>query len=110
MAETVYLLDGSMEVVFDEKDVFLERLLREKLGNDASRFFVEYIRELKEEAEYADQAQQEADRIADGYLSLCREAADDFQKLQQMLDAPRLDRTALRKYAERSWRKIRNEI
>ncbi len=44
MAETVYLLDGTMEVVFTEKDVFIELLIREKLGDDAARFVSEYIR------------------------------------------------------------------
>ena len=50
MAETLYLLDGSMEVVFDEKDIFLERLIREKLGDDAARFFSNYVNEIKEAA------------------------------------------------------------
>ena len=39
MAETVYLLDGTMEVVLTEKDVFIDRLVREKLGDDAARLF-----------------------------------------------------------------------
>ena len=54
MAETVYLLDGTMEVVLTEKDVFIERLIREKLGNDAARFVTQYIREITEEAEKAE--------------------------------------------------------
>lgn len=49
MAETVYLNDGSMEVIFEDKDVFLERLLREKLGDDVARCFRECVAELKEE-------------------------------------------------------------
>jgi hypothetical protein len=47
MAETVYLNDGSMEVIFEDKDVFLERLLREKLGDDVARCFRECVAELK---------------------------------------------------------------
>ena len=57
MAETVYLNDGSMEVVFDEKGIFLERLLREKLGDDAAHFFTNYVSEIKEEAKYTEEAQ-----------------------------------------------------
>lgn len=49
MAETVYLNDGSMEVIFEDKYVFLERLLREKLGDDVARCFRECVAELKEE-------------------------------------------------------------
>lgn len=48
MAETVYLNDGSMEVIFEDKDVFLERLLREKLGDDVARCFRECVAELLE--------------------------------------------------------------
>lgn len=48
MAETVYLLDGTMEVVLTEKDVFIDRLVREKLGDDAARFISDYIEEIAE--------------------------------------------------------------
>lgn len=44
-----------MEVVLTEKDVFIERLIREKLGDDAARFFANYINEIKGEAEYAEE-------------------------------------------------------
>ena len=84
MAETVYLLDGTMEVVLTEKDVFIERLIREKLGDDAARFVTEYIRELVEEAKYTEEAQQEAEKIADGYSALCNDALDTFRQLKEL--------------------------
>lgn len=52
MAETVYLPDGTMEVVLTDKGIFLERLIRERLGDDAARFFVGYINDLKSKIEY----------------------------------------------------------
>lgn len=110
MAETVYLNDGSMEVVFDEKDIFLERLLREKLGDDAARFFTEYVNEIKEEAKYTEEAQQEAERSADGYLELCRQACDDFKTLADALAKPKPDFSKALKLAQEAWRKIYNEI
>ena len=41
-----------MEVVLTDKGIFLERLIRERLGDDAARFFVSYINDLKSEIEY----------------------------------------------------------
>lgn len=35
MAETVYLNDGSMEVIFEDKDVFLELLEAPRLNRNA---------------------------------------------------------------------------
>ena len=89
MAETVYLLDGTMEVVLTEKDVFIERLIREKLGDDAARFVTEYIKELVEEA------QQEAESISDAYLTLCNDALDTFRQLKALVREPRLDKGRL---------------
>lgn len=95
MAETVYLLDGTMEVVLTEKDVFIERLIREKLGDDAARFVTEYIRELVEEAKYSEEAQQEAESISDDYLTLCNDALDTFRQLKALVREPRLDKGRL---------------
>lgn len=41
-----------MEVVLTDKGIFLERLIRERLGDDAARFFVGYINDLKSKIEY----------------------------------------------------------
>ena len=53
---TVYLSDGSVEYAFGDPSDFFDRLLREKLGEDAARFFRailvgknETIEELKTE-------------------------------------------------------------
>lgn len=62
MAETVYLLDGTMEVVLTEKDVFIERLVCEKLGDDAARFISDYIEEIAEDAKYTQEARQDAEK------------------------------------------------
>lgn len=97
MAETVYLLDGTMEVVLTEKDAFIERLIREKLGDDAARFVSDYIKEILEEAKYTEEAQQEAEKAADAYLALCNDALDTFRQLKALVSEPRLDRGKLQK-------------
>lgn len=96
MAETVYLNDGSMEIILTDKAVFLERLIREKLGDDAARCFTEYLAELKEEQKYTEDSAKEFEQNADGYLQLCRDACDAFREVLDLLDEPRLNRNALR--------------
>lgn len=93
MAETVRLNDGSMEVIFTPKDVFLERLLREKLGDDAARCLADFIAELKDELE-------RLERSEDYRLEMCREALDNFSEVLNLLDAPCLDREALKEAAQ----------
>lgn len=92
MAETVYLSDGTTEVILVEKPVFLERLIREKLGDEAARCFSSFAAELAEDLEIANKAREEHEQAADGYLQMCRDALDQFDLIKQALQEPRLDR------------------
>lgn len=97
MTETVFLNDGSMECVFVETDVFLERLIRERLGDDAACFFREYITELSDDTKAVEEAQKEAESITDHYHALCNEALDIFRHLRTLVQQPRLNRVQLQK-------------
>lgn len=110
MAETVYLNDGSMEVVFDEKDIFLERLLWEKLGDDAARFFTNYVNEIKEEAKYTEEAQQEAERSADGYLALCQGALGALGELKDLVHEERLNRAKIQKIVDGAYSNLYHDL
>lgn len=96
MAETVYLNDGSRECIFEDEDIFLERLLHEKLGDDAARCFREYISELKEEVQMWQEQVKDYENSTDGYLDMCRDACDSFTAIMSFLEAPRLNRDALK--------------
>ena len=100
MARTLCLNDGSMEVVLGDTGVFLEHLIREKLGDDAARLFLEWVEENKDEWGSAQESIEEHERIADGYHTMCCDARDAFQELLDLLDEPRLDREALRTAAQ----------
>lgn len=100
MAETVYLADGKMEVVLEAKDVFLERLLEEKLGSDVARFFRAWLDEQAEEQKDWEEEVKEKERIADGYFAMCHEAAENFQAVLNLLEQPRLDRKKIAKAAQ----------
>lgn len=100
MAETVYFLDGTMDVVLTEKDAYLDRLIREKLGDDVARLFRECITEMQENLSFQKKATDEQERSADGYLQMCCDACDGFREILDLLDAPRLNRIALRTAAQ----------
>lgn len=93
---TVYLSDGSVAYAFGDPSDFFDRLLREKLGEDAARFFRailvgknETIEELKTEV-------KGFERSADGYLQMCRDARDGFEELSVFVQANhRLDKSKL---------------
>lgn len=110
MAETVYLNDGSVEFVFPEKGVFLERLLREKLGDEAARCFVEYITDLTDDLKQQEECTKEYERIADGYSAMCHEALDNLSEVLRLLDVPRLNRTELKRAAQIGYDALYNNL
>lgn len=95
MAETCYLKDGRVEVVLESLDVFLERLIREELGDDAARLFDLCVAEMKMERDAQVDTASEFERSADGYLQMCHDACDSFREVLDLLDAPRLSRKDL---------------
>lgn len=110
MAETVYLKDGSMEVILEDVGIFLEKLIREHMGDDVARCFLDYISELNEETTYAQESISEQERSADGYLQLCHGALDTFGELLRLLDSPRLNRNALRAVAQNGYNDLNNNL
>lgn len=110
MAETVYLTDGSMEVILTDKGVFLERLIREKLGDDVARCFTEYIEELQEDLKLSQDSVDEQERSADGYFQMCQDALNAFSSLLGLLNAPRLDRKTLRAVAQSGYDDLYNNL
>lgn len=103
MAETVYFNDGSMDVILGDKGDFLERLLREKLGDDVARCFTEYVSELQEELAESQEISEDQERSADGYLQMCHDACEAFQEICYLLEQPRLNRKELQEVAERGY-------
>lgn len=110
MAETVYLLDGTMEVVLTEKDVFIDRLVREKLGDDAARFISDYIEEIAEDAKYTEEARQDAEKTADGYLALCQGALAALSELKDLTHGARLDRAKIQKIIDGAYRELYHNL
>lgn len=110
MAETVYLSDGTMEVILTDKDIFLERLLDEKLGRDVANCFKGYIQEIKEELTYVNESCTEQEKIADGYLQMCNSACEIFRQLDALVRQPRINRAALQKLITEGYTELHNNL
>lgn len=103
MAETCYLKDGRVEVVLESLDVFLERLIREELGDDAARLFNLYVEETEAEFKAISDSSSENEQSADGYLQMCHDACESFREVLDLLDAPRLNRKDLQAAAQEGY-------
>lgn len=86
--------------------VFLERLLREKLGDDVARCFRECVAELKEEIQEQQELVKDYEGNADGYLDMCRDACESFTAIMELLEAPRLNRNALKSVTRNAFNAI----
>lgn len=103
MAETVYLNDGSMEVILTDKEAFLERLLREKLGDDVARCFTSFAQDLREEVQIQIEEAKDQEHSADDYSAMCHDAMIAFSDILSLLDEPRLNRQKLREAAQNGY-------
>lgn len=110
MAETVYLNDGSMEVILTDEEVFLERLLRERLGDDVARCFTAFVKELRDDLEIQAEVSKEQEGCADGYSALCHDAMLSFSNILNLLDEPRLSREKLRREAQSGYDNLYNNL
>lgn len=80
-----------MTADLDEKRTIFERLIREKLGDEAARFFLNLFFEADQYADSLSQSVSEHERAADGYSALCHDAVDQFRHILNLLDAPKLN-------------------
>lgn len=87
MAKTIYLNDGSTEVILDDSLLCFKRIVYEKLGRDAENMFDGIIEDLTEEPDGEDW-----ERIADGYRNRLIEVMNE---LQEIVYANRLNRKRL---------------
>ena len=74
MAQTVYLNDGSCEVVLEDEQTFLKRLIHEKLGKDVAEMFDSI---LVEPAYGGDNYEE----IADGYHAMLLDTLEEINDI-----------------------------
>lgn len=86
MARTLYMNDGSTELVFGSEETTLQKIIYERLGRDCEELFTEIIEELKEVDG------EEWEKIADSYRNM---AVNAMNELREVLEQPRLNRKRL---------------
>lgn len=88
MARTLYLLDGSMELVFGDPEGTLQKIIYERLGRDCEELYTEILADLRGELTGGD----DYEKVADGYRGM---AVDTMNDLHEVLMQPRLNRKRL---------------
>lgn len=73
MAKTIYLNDGSTEVILEDEQTFFKRLIYEKLGCEAEKMFDGIIEDLTEEPDGEDW-----EKIADGYYAMLFDTLEEI--------------------------------
>lgn len=99
MAQTLYLLDGSTEIVFGNPEETLQRVIRERLGRDCEELFTE----LLEEARHPLGGGDDFEKIADEYLSALNSTMEEISSVLKEFDKARLDRAKVHRSLKNIW-------
>lgn len=92
MARTLYLNDGSTEVVIGDQEEVLGRIIEERLGRDCKELFDDIKQEWIEEP-WDTNGREDYERIADDFRDI---AVSAMNALQEVIMQPRLSRKRLK--------------
>ena len=87
MARTLYMNDGSMELVLEDPKDTLEKIIGERLGDDCLELFDEVVNPEEEETDY--------EKIADSYRTLLQDTLAELDLIIDLFDSPRIARQRL---------------
>lgn len=99
MAQTLYLPDGSTEVILGDPEEILRRVIDERLGRDCEELFTG----LLEEARHPLGGGDDFEKIADGYLSMLQSTMEEIASVLTEFDKSRLDRAKVRRSLKTIW-------
>ncbi|GEM_PF-7130172 len=85
MADTLYLKDGTVEVITGTAKEHLRGLIEDKLGWDCARLFERLTRFAGVDLDADDT--EEWERIADGYSALCQSTVEELEGLESLIDS-----------------------
>lgn len=86
MARTLYLNDGSTEIVIGDQEEVLGRIIEERLGRDCKELFDDIKEEWIEEP-WDTNGKEDYERIADGFRAI---AVSAMNALHEVIMQPRL--------------------
>lgn len=92
MARTLYMNDGSTELVFGDSESTLKKIIYERLGRDCEELYDEIVAEAR-----CNEDGEDWEEISDGYLSMLRNTVEELDTALTLFDKPRLDRAKLHK-------------
>lgn len=91
MARTLYLNDGSTEVVIGDQEEVLGRIIEERLGRDCKELFDDIKDEWIEEP-WDTNGKEDYERIADGYYQMLQNALENLDTALKFFSQSRLNR------------------
>lgn len=115
MARTIYFADGSREVLFcgndpDKQADDLERIIRERLGDDAASFLREILSPEKNGRADLEWELKSYEGSCESYRDTLQEVLDELQASLKLLSAKRIDRKQLTDTVSRLITRINIEL
>jgi len=108
MADTLYLPDGSMEVLFSRDD--FQRLVYEKLGYEAEHKLIEIINEADYTKAKVDTDLEAYEASLDSNTACFNDLLNNIEELKKLLQQKRFDRTKMFKLLDQMETQISNQI
>lgn len=91
MARTLYMNDGSTELVLGDSETTLQKIIYERLGRDCEELFTEILEEQKE------MSGDDYEKIADGYHTMLNDVLCELNGVLDEFSNPRLNRQKVQK-------------
>lgn len=106
MARTIYFPDGSCEVLCagDNERTVLERVLRERLGEDVVELFQEVIEPMEA------YGHDDFELACDSYRNCLQDVQNGLVRCERLLDQPRVDKKKIKNKVQDLIRIINNEL
>ncbi len=115
MARTLYLLDGSQEVLFcgddpEKQAAELKRILRERLGDDAAALLREILDPEQNGRADLEWELKNYERSCDSYRSTLQDVQEDLQTISDLVGGDHLNRKKIDDTVSALITKINNEL
>lgn len=109
MARTLYLNDGSTEVVIGDQEEVLGRIIEERLGRDCKELFDDIKYEWIEEP-WDTNDKEDYERIADGYYQMLQNVLENLNTALTFFKQSRLNRKELQKCLQKARNDLYNNL
>ncbi|MDD4624540.1 MAG: hypothetical protein PHX40_04135 [Bacilli bacterium] len=109
MAHTVYMPNGSMEVLFNLEEDFL-KLVERHMGEDAGEIVSSMINNARYEEIKANSDMESYEASLDSNNTAFSDLLDEFEQMEEEIDAKRMNRTNILKLLENCKRIVNNQI